>query len=216
MLKKSLFVMFFACFLAYSTHGFTDQQNCCFLENRCLRCIEYDKWHPALEVKFGYFYFSNSKMRKIFDRGGIDVQISSFYPIYKWLQIYGSIEYLERNGKSSEDQKTKIWETPFSLGLKVVIPVCNKIQSYFTLGPRYFFVHVHNQSSFVERNLKQNGLGGFANIGLNFSPCNHLLIDLFGEYSYGRLHFHSSKKNNYGQTMQIGGFAFGAGIGYFF
>jgi hypothetical protein len=64
--------------------------------------------------------------------------------------------------------------------------------------------------------MNKNGFGGFANMGFNFFPCKNLFIDVFGEYSYGRMHFHSSKTNSYGQTAQVGGFTFGAGLGYVF
>lgn len=72
---------------------------------------------PVLEVKGGYFFFSDAKMRKIYDRGGLDLQLSGSYPLRRWVQIYGSVEYLERHGKSLEgDQKARIWEIPLSLG----------------------------------------------------------------------------------------------------
>lgn len=172
---------------------------------------------PIIEFKTGYFFFSNAKMRDVYDKGGLDLQISGSYPIWKWLQIYGSVEFITRNGRSLNDhQKTRIWEYPLSLGLKPVIEIDEKVQYYFTIGPRYFFVHVHNNSPFIDREMNANGIGGFVGTGFNFFPIPHLLIDVFGEYSYGRLHFHTSKKNTHGRTTQVGGFAFGAGIGYAF
>lgn len=213
-MKNKLYIIFLICL---SSFGFADEQGCFFDEEPFLSIQESAEWRSGLEAKVGYFFFSNSKMRKVFDQGGIDIQLSGFYPLDSWLQIYGSVEYLERSGRSlGYHQKTKIWETPLSLGLKITTPVCENIQGYFTLGPRYFFVCVHNNSSFVSKRMKKNGCGGFANIGFNYNLCNNLLIDFFGEYSYGRLHFHSSKKNSYGQTMQVGGFTFGAGLSYLF
>ncbi len=178
---------------------------------------EANKIQPLLEVKGGYFFFSDAKMRKVYDQGGLDVQISGSYPVWKWLQVYGSVEYLQRHGRSlNGHQKTSIWEVPLSLGLKPVIEICEKINYYVTLGPRYFFVHQHNHSSYVDRSVSQNGLGGFVNTGFNFFPCPHFLVDVFGEYSYKRMHFHDSKHHVYGRTIQVGGFAFGVGLGYAF
>jgi hypothetical protein len=175
------------------------------------------KIKPILEGKMGYFFFSDKKMRKIYDRGGLDGQISGSYPIWKWLQIYGSVEYLSRHGKSlGGGQHTRIWEVPLSLGLKPVVRICDKIHYYFTLGPRYIFAHVHNNSPFVDREVNANGWGGFANTGFNFFPIPHFCIDVFGEYSYSRIHFHPHKQNVYGNTVQVGGFVFGAGLGYAF
>ncbi len=204
-------------FLALSVHGFADLKSCCFKKQTNQIASEPNKFQPLLEIRGGYFFFSASKMRKIYNKGGGAVGLSGSCPVWKWLQIYGSAEYMERHGKSlGGHQKAKIWEVPISLGLKPVISICQKVQFYLTLGPRYFFVHTHANSSYVNKTLNRNGLGGFANMGFNFFPCRHLLLDVFGEYSYKRIHFHPSKHNTYGQAVQIGGFTFGAGIGYAF
>ena len=172
---------------------------------------------PTIEFKTGYFFFSESKMRKVYNKGGLDLQIAGSYPVWRWLQIYGSVEYIERHGQSLNDhQKTRIWEYPISLGLKSVAKICEKTQYYFTIAPRYFFVHVHNNSPFMDRKMNQNGIGGFVGTGFNFLPTPHLLIDVFGEYSYCKLHFHTHKSNTTGRAVQVGGFAFGAGLGYAF
>lgn len=172
---------------------------------------------PVLEVKAGYFFFSDALMRKIYDNGGLDVQISGSYPRWRWLQIYGSVEYQELHDRSlNGHQKTLIWIIPVSLGLKPVIKISRKIQYYFTLGPRYFFLHQHNDSSYVKRNLSRRGLGGFVNTGCNFFPRRHLLIDVFWEYSFEWTHVHSFNNNVYRRKIQVGGFSFGGGIGYSF
>jgi outer membrane protein len=212
MLRISSYI--FVLLTTLSTFGFADNGGCCSFEEPCLSCPEANF---AIESKVGYFFFSDSKMRKIYDRGGLDLQISGTYSIWNWLQIFGSVEYLEIHGRSlNGHQKAKIWEVPVSLGLRSVIPICQQIQYYFTLGPRYFFVHAHNSSCYVERNMSKTGFGGFANTGFNFFLCDNLFLGVFGEYSYGRFHFHSSRENSYGESAQVGGFAFGAGLGYVF
>ena len=172
---------------------------------------------PLLEVKGGYFLFSDSKMRKIYDRGGIDVQLSTSCPIWKWLQMYASIEYMQIEGRTlGGHEKTKIWEVPLSLGLQPVAVISPTVHYYLTIGPRYFFVHQHNYSHYLSKNVGNNGLGGFVNTGFYFFPCKHLLLDVFGEYSYKRMHFHSHKSHVYGEKTQVGGFVFGLGIGCVF
>lgn len=172
---------------------------------------------PILEAKAGYFFFSDSKMRKIYDKGGLDVQLSGSYPIWEWLQAYGSVEYLSRHGKSlGTGQNVRIWEVPLSLGLKPVVKITQCVHYYFTIGPRYFFVHAHNNSRFVDRKLNQNGLGGFVNTGFNFFPMPHFCIDIFGEYSYNKMRFHPHKPNVFSNEVQVGGYCFGGGLGYAF
>lgn len=181
------------------------------------QCQSNDEIQPTIEFKAGYFFFADGKMRKIYNEGGLDLQIAGSYPIWKWMQIYGSVEYIERHGRSlNSHQKTRIWQYPISLGLKSVAKICKSTQYYLTIGPRYFFVHTHASSSHVDKTMNQNGIGGFAGTGFNFLPTDHLLIDVFGEYSYCKLHFHPHKKHVYGRSIQVGGFAFGAGLGYAF
>ncbi len=171
---------------------------------------------PILEIKGGYFIFADAKMRKIYDQGGLDVQASLSYPILKeWLQIYGSVEWLGRNGKAS-GSKTNFWALPISLGLKPVLTIASFAQAYFAIGPRYAYAHQHNFSPFVDKNVSKNCFGGFINTGFNFFPISRLLVDIFGEYSYVRSHFNASKPYVYGETVQVGGFVVGAGLGYRF
>jgi len=175
------------------------------------------KRRPVVEIKAGYFFFSNHILRKIYNNGGLDAQVNLSYPIWRWLQIYGSVEYFEKHGRSlNAHQKTRIWEIPLSLGLKTIIPLGHKAQYYITLGPRYFFVDQDNSSSFVSTTMSGNGLGCFGNTGVNFLLNHHLLVDVFGEFSYKRMLFHSSKHHVYGRSIQIGGYTFGLGLGYTF
>ena len=226
-MKRKIFV-FVAIFISlFLTEGFSEDEEYVidFREEVPIVCPPQEEVpcicakspQPLLEFKAGYFIFSSEKLRKVYDQGGVDIQLSTSYPVWRWLQIYGSIEYLQRHGSSlNARQKTSIWEVPLSLGLKPVIEICQSMSYYLALGPRYFFVHAHNRSTFVDKNISQNGFGGFVNTGLHFFPVAHLLIDVFAEYSYGRLHFHPSKTNVYGRAVQVGGFAFGAGLGYAF
>jgi len=177
----------------------------------------FTKVQPSIEFKAGYFFFASSKMRDVYNQGGIDLQLCGAYPIWKGLEIYGSVEYLERSGHSlSSHRKTSLWEIPVNLGLKPVITICEQVQWYFTLGPRYFYVHQHNDSPYVNRNEGKSTVGMFANTGFNFIFWKHLLLDVFGEYSYGKIHFHTSKLGVQTRDLQIGGFTFGGGLGYAF
>jgi hypothetical protein len=172
---------------------------------------------PSLELKSGYFFFADKKMRSVYDQGGFDIQLCGSFPLWRCFQLYTSLEYLQKEGYSvGNHQKTKIWQVPFTAGLKVCARLTEITNYYFTLGPRYFYVHMHNESSFVDRNLHKNGIGGFFGTGLTFAPVSHLIIDVFGEYSYERTRLHSTKTDVYTRNLQVGGFVFGGGLAYTF
>jgi outer membrane protein W len=161
-------------------------------------------------------------MRKVYDRGGFDIQLCASYPLWnltsRWtLNAYGAVEYFHRSGQSINGyQKTSLWSVPINIGLKPVYAMNGNMQYYFAIGPRYFYIHQRNHSPYVYKNKSRNGLGFFVNTGFNYVLCNHFVIDIFGEYSYGKMHFHSGKSRVYTRNIQIGGFAFGGGIGYSF
>ena len=205
-------------FTGFWTQGFCDKRSASKSTKDSIESVSVFKdTRPTLEGKAGYFFFLNSKMRKIYKKGGIDAQITGTYPIWKGLEFYGSVEFLERRGKSLGDkQKTVIYQIPVNVGLRSVLTFCKQVQYYATLGPRYFYVHQHNDSSYVPKNRGRSGVGFFANTGFNFIPIKHFVIDIFGEYSWAKTHFHNAKHNAYSRDIQIGGLTFGGGLGYVF
>lgn len=177
---------------------------------------------PLIEAKVGYFFFLDSNMREIYDQGGLDVQLCSNYSFWqmnnKWsLNAYSAIEYLYRSGKSTnENQKTSLWMIPVNLGLRPTYTINSYFRSYMAIGPRYFYIHQHNDSSYVYKEKSKSGVGFFVNGGMNFIIYKHLLIDVFGEYSYAKIHFKSQNSRVYTKNTQVGGFTFGSGFGYEF
>lgn len=177
----------------------------------------YPRIKPILEAKAGYFFFTDHKLKKVYDQGGLDLQIAASYPIWRWFQIYLSAEFFERKGRSLHfHERTRVWGWPVSLGLKTVATINCWSQYYFTIGPRYFYFHMHNNSSHVDRELNHSAIGGFIGTGFDFYVTKHFIIDIFGEYSYCRTNFHAHKDHTYGEDRQIGGFTFGGGLGYAF
>jgi hypothetical protein len=173
-----------------------------------------------LELKAGYFFFTPS-MEKVYKDGHFDLQLVAAWPwrVCSWLRFYAGVEYLYKEGRSLRgDQKTSIWEVPINFGLQPIFLVYSTQPTwlYFTIGPRYVFASVHNRSSYVPRHMHTNWIGFFTNIGLLTEIHEHVLIDFFGEYSYVKLPFRSSRPATFGHTVQGGVFTFGMGLAYGF
>ena len=221
LLKKDFFVWYksfftFIFLTTFFSQGYCDDedQSCCYYTEEC--CEEPCKLIP-LEFKAGYYLFADSTMRKVYSSGGYDLQISGAYPICDWLEVYGSVEYFNCKGKSlNEHQSTTFYGIPVSLGLKPIFNIAPGVKYYFAIGPRYFYLHQHNDSEYVDKNLSHNAFGGFVNTGFNFCIDPNIFIDIFAEYSYAKTRFHSSKLDVYTENIQVGGYVFGAGIGYAF
>ncbi len=178
---------------------------------------------PLIEIKAGYFNFTNSTLRKVYNRGGLDVQLCASYPFWnlnnsRWsLHAYAAMEYFQRSGKSlNTHQHTSLWALPINIGLKPVYTINDCLSYYFGIGPRYFYLHQHNRSSYIYKNRSRNGTGFFINTGIYYKLCNQFILDVFGEYSYGKIRFRGGNSRVYTKRIQFGGFTFGGGLGYEF
>lgn len=161
-------------------------------------------------------------MRKIYDKGGLDIQLGATYPLCdlgcRWtLNAYGAIEYLQKSGKSlGGEQSTSLYAVPFNLGLKPVFSIDDNTQYYVAIGPRFFYLRQHNRSQYVYENKSRSNVGLFVNTGFTYALSHYVWVDIFGEYSYAKLHFHSRRDTVYTRDIQVGGFTFGGGFGYAF
>ena len=85
MQRLSLFI--FVLLTALAAYGFADDQNCFSGEESNLTCLEANRARPALDAKVGYFFFSDAKMRKIYDQAQLVVPLIGptgiFHPLDK-------------------------------------------------------------------------------------------------------------------------------------
>ena len=67
---------------------------------------------------------------------------------------------------------------------------------------------MHNDDSYIRRNVHKQAVGGIVKFGFYVEPVKHLYIDLFTDYLYQQIHF--------SKWMQIGGLKVGGGVGFCF
>lgn len=159
------------------------------------------------EVKMGYLRFGDRKLRHHYNKGVLDVQLTSSICFWKPLYAYLGVEYIGCDGRLHPGhQKIQLRMVPVSLGVQYIQPITFDLKYYLTAGARYFFAHQWTPS----KSLTRNGVGGFANTGFLYYLNPHVVFDFFGEYSYKKLHFQKM-----GGSLQVGGLILGAGIGYF-
>lgn len=170
-----------------------------------------------IEIKPGYFFFANHTLRKIY-HGGFEIQSSITYPINQTIAWYSSIGYIHAKGRSlGDDQKTSITQMPLDLGFRAIADVREYTKAYLSAGPRFFYFHQRNDSTFVPPSVHTNGFGFFINGGCNYVSTRGFLFGVFGEYAFEQKSFRSTILNLQGRKdLQIGGFNFGASIGFMF
>ena len=184
----------------------------------CITAVHALDYKPWIEIKPSYFFFYQSPMNKIYDKGGFQVQSSLSVPIMKHCDLYGSAGYRQVWGHALNTcEKTSLAVIPVDLGLKPKFKISPRCYYYFAVGPRFFFFEQNNRSPYVEKTIKNNGIGVFANTGFNALFKKHFLFGIFGEYSYEQKFICPTIPNVYSTgNTQLGGLAFGISFGYAF
>ena len=183
----------------------------------CL-CLYGHKPSPTLELKSSYFLFTQEPLSKVYNHGGFEESLSGSFPVWKWLNVYTSIGIAHVNGKSLNScEKTSLLLVPLDLGLKIVFPLFKKLDYHIGFGGRYAYLHQHNDSLFIDKNVHQHCGGFFVNSDLNFFATRRWLIGIFGEYAYIKTSIKSCKPNVFGlPCLRLDNAAVGISVGYAF
>jgi hypothetical protein len=167
------------------------------------------------EIKPSYFFFTSSPLKDIYNKGGFEIQGSVSVPVWYCFDIYGSIGYRETWGHALNTcEKTSLTVIPIDIGIKPLFKLNECTHGYFAFGPRYFHLHQHNRSPYVDGVINGNGIGFFVNAGFNALVRDCLLLGIFGEYSYEKKKICPKLSRVYSNgKVQLGGLAFGVSIG---
>lgn len=200
----------------------------------CIACstalfAEVETKAATAEFRVSYFRPSSSLLRSIYGDAGIDYQLTgtvaltsifekNSYDSLKGINFWWALDYLTKNGRSlgEEQSKTNFWMVPVTAGLKYIHSSKN-LSPYIGVGLRYFFIQTSTDFDFVQKNIKNRGLGGVVEGGVLFPFCKDFMLDVFAAYSQGRLRAPSNPQPNVEPTsLQVGGLNIGIGVSYAF
>lgn len=178
---------------------------------------------PLLELKAGYYGFSDTHLREIYGKGALDIGGSFAFPIWGPFNCYGSAEWIYKKSKiRTRPERIEISIVPICLGIQYEYRISSSIDWYLSLGPTFFFYHQRHHRPTIANRLDKNGFGGFANTGLLFYFTPHFALDFFAEYFYRKVRYQKLEidaiflRQFPGLEIEIGGLAVGAGLGYDF
>ena len=181
-----------------------------------------------LEARASYFYPTAKEFRNIYHNAGVDYQLTGSFPVYYgndvWLQgldVWAAVDYFHKTGHTTGlHDKTSIRIVPITLGLKYFFPALGTkipVNFYIASGMKYFFVHTHNDSSFLKKNVNKSGMGGVFEAGFTTTFVKHLVLDVFAAYSLKTLSAPSISKPVVETTsFNISNLNVGLGLGYKF
>ncbi|MGD2169863.1 MAG: hypothetical protein PVI40_06450 [Chlamydiota bacterium] len=165
-----------------------------------------------IDIKPGYFYPTSSRLRQIYETGGFNGQLElGFFPI-NWLAIWMQGGAYWRDGLAvNSDVETHIIIATGTLGLKGVYEFNRYISAYLGAGARYFYLHIRNNSDFVQRKVIKNKIGGGFTAGFWIfpKPGYPLFFDVFVDYGTRKVDFSGVNRNN----LKLDGTTAGIGLG---
>lgn len=181
-------------------------------------CCSPEWWQSGweAEVRVAYFYPTSHAFREIYKGGRTDYQIEIAKQICNNFSVWTSIDFLSKKGYSDPLRDgTHVHLTPLSLGVKYLYPISSCISVYAGLGGCYTWFRVKNDSPFVRRHVNKEAFGLVVKTGIRYDIACNVFLDLFTDYFYQPFHFHGHHGNK-GRHVDVGGFKFGAGLGYAF
>lgn len=168
------------------------------------------------EVRAAYYYPTDSRFRDIYSDAGLysfEVSVQAYKKLYPWT----SVGFLYTSGHSvGEGDSTELYMIPLGLGLKYFFDF-RGLKPYLGAGLVTGYVHIHNDSAYVERNQSDWVIGGVVKTGFLADLSEAIFFDFFMDYTYLTKNFDSSS-HHYVVTRKghLSGLSFGAGLGYRF
>lgn len=176
------------------------------------------RWY--IEVKPGYYYFTDKTMRQFFDNGGWTARAEMGYRFWKPLAVWLDAGYFQKKGHAlggSQDLRLKL--ATITLGLKGIFYWGNSFAFYGSAGPRLFMMLLHNDSTFVRSEDNQVAIGGGFSAGLWIFPVpwvRDLFLDLFADYSWKNMGIDKDENSSFNFDVNVSGITGGLGLGYRF
>ena len=175
----------------------------------------------SFEASVNTFFPTNEIMKNMYGEAWPDFalivdHIQPFDSVPQ-LSFFGQVDYLFKDGFSLNfHQATTIQLIPITLGIKWIQPIRDDVEIYFGVAPKYYFMHMTNDSTFIPPASSQNGCGFFANLGGFIYPTEHFMIDIFCSYSYMNFAAPESVPGVTSFSTNVSGFNLGVGLGYDF
>jgi hypothetical protein len=181
-----------------------------FLFKILLTCLLYvlypqvSQAETAVEFRTAAFIPTNKLFREIYGHVGASYQLEASTDMWGCLQGWVNLEFFPKTGHVKHCGKSKLDIYNFSFGPKYLLPLTQQTEAYAGFGLNMSTICIRNRGCDDHRTSKF-AFGGVLKSGIHIYLPNNMLLDLFCDYLYQRVHF---QKN-----VNIGGFKTGVGIG---
>lgn len=168
------------------------------------------------EIRAAYNYETDHLTRDIYGSGAL-YNFEFNLKIDEHSMPFVSLGYLHQNGKSlGGNDSTTLNLIPIDIGYKYVFLTKN-IQPYLGLAMDISYIHLKNESPYVQKTQTTWGVGIKPKSGVLFFPTERFFIDLFLDYTYLPVSFsQDGKLLVYNKKVDLSSLSIGGGVGYKF
>lgn len=174
-----------------------------------------------LEFKGAYLLPTHDSFKDIYHHGSGLYGAELTARIFGMGNLYGfmGIDYFQKKGTLPKlCDSTKIMLLPITIGLKYLVPILPIVDLYSGLGFQPVCARIKNFLPFIGSIQSQWGFGGIAKVGAYIDLSNHIILDLFIDYSFAHMKSKQSKQVNalVFPKINMSGPVFGVGLGFGF
>jgi outer membrane protein W len=172
---------------------------------------------PSIEARVSFYGFMSDDLSDPYGTGAADYQLTATIPVRLWnLQAWLAADYLFASGHVGGID-SNIQLIPGTLGLKYM-PFFGCFIPYVGAGLKWFWVIVHNDGGTVKKTMSDNRAGGVVEMGVQYLPIQHLVVEFFFNYSFAWFDAagSGSSPNVVPTSLNVSGLSAGGGIGYRF
>jgi hypothetical protein len=180
-------------------------------------------WLTSAELRAGYFYFIDENAREIYDNGTIDLEIENNIWWTHYNSFWVNFNFIWANGQSELFlTASNVNIATLSGGIKGFFPIkssyiealqpyyIDEVEVYLGVGFAAAIIWTNDQTAFLPNQTVRFSPGVAAKFGFLIHLGKNFFLDPFFDYYYQPT---TTRQNN---TVDIGGFRTGAGIGYLF
>ena len=171
-----------------------------------------------IEARVSAFFHSSKRFRDLYGDVGPSYSLEGATSIHKTLWVWADLDwfYAHRSHEPvytqsidyDEVTKSTVDIVNLSFGLKYVYTASAHWKLYGGLGPVVGKIFLKNISLSYEDRVNKYIAGGVAKIGAHYTFSGGVFLDLFVDYLYQPVRFHT--------TVDVGGLKTGLGLGYNF
>ncbi|MBN1914545.1 MAG: outer membrane beta-barrel protein [Parachlamydiales bacterium] len=209
--RRELYWIFLGVFLAvlFTHHEARAQQT-----NVPIKENKYNSFKTIWEIKPSYFHFQDNTFRDILGSGHGMFSVEIDWLICHFLALFAEAGYLYTKGHTLQEQiPTSLQVVPLSLGLKGIFSMNSLAGLYAKIGPNWLYLKEHSDYSYFQHNVDKNTFGVTAGVGLFLHIAEHMCLDFFSNYLYGKKHY-IDRYSNTRIKRYFGGFQFGIGFAF--